>query len=80
MRLAMPGSVHVITLKGRRHIWCEWPEISPLQKRRVWHRDGGDYERHLVKYGQGFCAHLVLAIEATPTDLSVAWEKRAGRR
>jgi len=31
--------------------------------RRVWHCTCSDYERRLVRYGEGFCEHLVLAIE-----------------
>jgi hypothetical protein len=30
---------------------------------RCWHCDCSDYERRLVKYGEGFCEHLMLAIE-----------------
>jgi hypothetical protein len=29
---------------------------------RRWHCDCPEYERRLVKFGEGFCEHLVLAI------------------
>jgi hypothetical protein len=35
---------------------------------RVWHCDCREYDRRLLRYGEGFCAHLVVVIQGLIED------------
>lgn len=45
------------------HVTCTQDD----QGRRVWHCTCSDYDRRLRQYGEGFCEHVVLAIERSCT-------------
>ena len=49
------------------HVTCTEGE------QRRWYCDCSDYEQRLAKYGEGFCEHLVHAIEAMQADLGLTW-------
>jgi len=42
-----------------QHIVCTRSDLGP----RIWHCDCSEFERRLLKYREGFCEHVVLAIQ-----------------
>ena len=52
-----PRAMLEFTVK-RHRVTCTQDDLG----HRVWHCDCREYERRLLRFGEGFCVHLVQAI------------------